>query len=167
VLTAQAGVVTTSQPFFTLNALDQVASFQALFNEWRIDALRVKIVPQNNAIGLVTNTTTSLVELYNVIDYNDSTALASVAAAREYENCMVLAPGESGERVFQPRAATAMYQGAFTAYGNVGGAWVDIAYPGTIHYGMKIIIPAATVGQTLLQSWDVFFEAFVSFRNVH
>lgn len=166
VLTAAAGSAVTGTYNFQLSQLDQVAAFQALFDVYRIDAIRIRIAPQQNALGLTTNSTTTLVELYNVVDYDDNTALATVAKAREYENCIILAPGESCERTFQPRAAIAAYQGALTAFGNVGGMWIDQSYPNVQHYGLKVIIPAATVAQTQLQSWDIFFEMYVSFKEV-
>jgi hypothetical protein len=157
---------TSNTYLFKLNNLDQSGTFQTLFDQYRIDAVRVSIIPQNNAINLVTNTSTSLQELYCVIDYDDATALASAAAARQYDNLIVLAPGESCERLFQPHMAIAAYSGAFTSYTNVAPMWIDIANDAVEHYGIKIWIPQATAAQTLLQSWNLQYEYFVSFRQI-
>lgn len=163
---SNAAIVSTAFNF-QLSQVSLDSNLKALFDQYRVDAVRIRIAPQNNAIGLVTNSTTTLVDLYSVIDYDDATNnVTTDALARKYSNCCVLAPGESVERTFQPRAAVAAYQGAFTGYGNVGGMWFDTAYDAVQHYGMKIFIPQATVAQTLLQTWDVFFELFISFRNI-
>jgi len=101
-----------------------------------------------------------------VIDYDNGTALTSTAAAREYDNCMILTPAESGERIFIPRMALAAYSGAFTSYANVEPQWIDTASTGVIHYGLKYFIPAVTSGQTMLQSWEINVEYYVSFRSL-
>jgi hypothetical protein len=137
----------------------------SVWDQYRIDAIRFSITPENNAVGLVTNSTTNLVDLHCVIDYDDSTALTSAAAALGYSNCMVLSPGESGERVFQPRAALAAYAGAFTNFGNVGGMWIDSASSGVQHYGVKFWRPGGTAGQTTFQTWDITVEYFISFKS--
>jgi len=130
-----------------------------------MEAVRVTVSPQNNAIGLVINSTTSLVPIYCVIDYDDASALSSAANASAYTNCVVMNPGESCERVFQPRMALAAYAGAFTSYANVGPQWIDAASNAVQHYGVKFWIPVATAGQTLLQTWDLTIEEFYSFRK--
>jgi hypothetical protein len=135
------------------------------WDQYRIEALRFTIAPSNNAIGLVTNTTTSLVPLYCVIDYDDASALANAAAAEAYANCVTLNPGESVERVFQPRLAMAAYTGSFTGYVNMGPQWIDAASNTVQHYGIKMYIPGATAAQTLLQSWNITVEAFVRMRK--
>jgi hypothetical protein len=130
-----------------------------------IEAVRFTIRPQNNAIGLVTNSTTTLVPLYCVIDYDDSTNLTSVAAAEAYSTCLVLSPGESCDRTFKPRIALAAYSGAFTSYANAPSMWIDAGSTGVQHFGVKTYVPGGAAGQTLLQSWDVIVEYFIRFRK--
>jgi hypothetical protein len=151
---------------FQLGFLDNLSPFVALFDQYRIDAIRFTIVPQNNAIGLVTNSTTTLEPLYCVIDYDDSNALTSVAQCREYDNCVILYPAESAQRTFQPRMALAAYSGGFSSYANVAPTWVDVASASVQHYGVKLFVPQATAAQTLLQSWNVEIEYFISFRSI-
>jgi hypothetical protein len=135
------------------------------FDQYRILAVRFTVSSQNNAIGLVTNSTTVLVPMYIVIDYDDSGTLGSVGAAEAYSNCLVLHPGESCERIFKPRVALGAYNGTFTGYANVGDVWLDAGSNNVQHYGVKTFVPACAVGQTLLQSWDIHIEYFVEFRK--
>lgn len=161
-ITASATVSVKPTFNFTL-AGAQVGS--GFFDQYRIEAIRFTIAPQNNAVGLVTNSTTTLQPLYCVIDYDDSTALSSAGAAVVYSNCIVLNPGESCERVFQPRMAMAAYSGAFTSYAVMDPQWIDAASSSVQHYGIKCWVDPCTIGQTLLQSWDVTVEYFIRFRK--
>lgn len=151
---------------FTLAGLDFSANFANIWDQYRIDAIRFHVVPTSNAVQVVTQSTTNMVQLYCVIDYDDATALSNAPAARGFDNCIELQPGESCERLFQPRAALAAYAGAFNNYANVGGMWFDSASTGVQHYGLKLFVPQSDAGQTLLQVWRVFAEFYVSFRTV-
>jgi len=151
---------------FQLSDLDNSADLSQLFDQYKIEAVGVSIRPVNNAIGLFTNSTTSMSDFYCVIDYDDNNALTSTAQARQYDNCMTLMPAESGYRMFKPRVAAALYQGGFTGYGNLKDQWIDLASNSVNHYGIKIAIGGGTVGQTTLQVWELEFEYFVSFRSV-
>jgi hypothetical protein len=167
VITQQAaGVGTAASYTFALADLDNATTFQTLFDQYRIDAIMVSIKPQNNAIGLFTTASITLSDLYVVLDYDNATNLTSSATAREYDNCMTLAPTESGMRVFQPRMAVAAYSGAFTSFANLQDQWIDSAYPNVIHYGVKAYLPGGAAGQTSLQVWELIFDYYVSFRSV-
>jgi hypothetical protein len=161
--TPTSGVNNTT--YFQLSNLDNSSSFENVWDQYRIDAIRMTCKPQNNAIGLVTNSTTTLVPLYCVIDYDNTANLTTAAAAREYDNCICLEPGESFVRTFQPRIATAAYSGSFASYANMSPQWIDCASPNVQHYGVKIFVPGATAAQTQLQSWDIVYEYWLSFKS--
>jgi len=162
-----SGTVTTVGGFaFTLSDCDGYSTYTSVFDQYRIDAVSVTLRACNNAIGLVTNSTTTLEPLYLVIDYDNANTPSSIAALREYDNCMVVSPGESVTRTFAPHAALGAYNGSFAGYANVGRTWIDCASTGVQHYGYKYGVPAATTGQTLLQSWIVERTYWISFRRV-
>jgi len=135
------------------------------FDQYRIVACRLTIAPQNNAVGMVTTSTTSLVPLYCVLDYDDSTNLTTASQAKGYNNCISLFPGESCQRTFRPRAAVSAYTGAFGGFANISAPWCDFASSTIQHYGVKVFIPGAAAAQTLLQTWDVSIETWVELRN--
>jgi len=135
------------------------------FDQYRMVAVRFSIVPQNNAIGLVTAATTSLTNVYCVIDYDDSTNLTSVAQAEGYNNCVVVGPGESMMRTFRPRMALAAYAGAFNGFASSEPMWIDSVSSGVQHYGIKLYIPGVTAAQTQLQSWTFITEYAWELRN--
>jgi hypothetical protein len=147
---------------FTLQAANVGSGF---WDQYRIAAIRFVVAPQNNAIGLVTNSTTTLVPMYVVIDYDDTSSLASAADASSYSTCLMLHPGESCERVFKPRLALAAYNGTFGGYASMSDVWLDAASNTVQHYGIKTFVPGVISGQTLLQSWDISVEYFLEFRK--
>jgi hypothetical protein len=137
------------------------------FDQYRINAIRFNIRPQQNAIGLATNATTTVNSIYVVIDYDDANALSTLSQYQAYSNCVALAPGQSLSRTFRPHIAMAAYTAsAFTAYANESNVWIDAVSTAVQHYGVKIFIPGATAAQTQLQSWDVEIEYFIEFRKV-
>ncbi len=151
---------------FALSGLEGISSLQALFDLYRICAVRVSIRPENNAIGVVDPTTTRLVEFYNVIDYNDATSPSTAAELREYDNCVVLSPGESVCREFQPRMSAVVRSAAGTDYMSVEPKWLNTGSDDVLHYGMKYFVPTAFGGQVMLQSWLIDVEYWVEFLHV-
>jgi hypothetical protein len=159
---AQATASTAAAFNFTLS---QSGTSSGNFDQYKIMAIRFTIVPDQNAVGLFTNSTTAYTPLYCVIDYDDSTNLGSVANAEGYSNCIVLGAGESCERTFKPRCALSAYTGSFGGFANMSDQWIDAASTTVQHYGIKVFIPGATAAQTLLPSWQVSIEYFFAFRK--
>jgi hypothetical protein len=152
---------------FTLGDLDSPSEFTGLFDQYRIECVAFRLMPMQNAIGLTTNSTTTCVTPYVIVDYDDTTALTSAAQARSFESCVIVPPGVECVRQFQPRVALAGYTGSFTGYANVAPPWIDAGSTTVQHYGIKLFIPGATASQTQLQSWTVEREYWISFRKVH
>jgi hypothetical protein len=135
------------------------------WDQYKLLAVRVTISPDQNAVGLFTNSANSYTPLYTVVDYDDATNLTSVGQAEAYNNCIVLGAGESCSRLFRPRMALAAYSGAFTGFANTGDLWLDAASTTVQHYGVKIYIPGATAAQVQLPSWQISTEYFFAFRK--
>lgn len=153
-----AGITNSAGGYIFSLSNAQIGS--AIFDRYRIDAVRFSIAPRNNAIGVQTG----LTDLYFVIDYDDASSLASQTAAETYSTVIKLAPGESSSRTFAPRIAVAAYNGAFTGFLNQGPQWIDCASNTVQHYGIKTFIPGTgVIGQTVFQTWDIQIEYFIKF----
>jgi hypothetical protein len=152
---------------FSLGDLDSSTEFTGLFDQYRIECVCFRLIPMQNAIGLSTNSTTTTVTPYVVVDYDDNNALTSAAQARSFESCIIVPPGVGCARQFKPRIAVSAYTGSFGGFANLSAQWLDAASPTIQHYGVKLFIPGATAAQTQLQSWTVEREYWISFRKVH
>jgi hypothetical protein len=173
-ITTQTGAILTATSstqnpayYFSLTDLDSYTAFTGLFDQYRIECVNFRMIPMQNAIGLTTNSTTTTVTPYCVVDYDDATAISTAGLARTYESCIIVPPGEECSRTFRPRMALAAYSSTFVSFGNVGPQWIDAASPSVQHYGVKLFIPAATAAQTQLQSWTIERTYWISFRKVH
>jgi len=160
------GAATAPVITFALNGISGAGTLSSLFDLYKVDAIRVTIRPNNNAIGLADPTVTSLVPLYWVIDYNDAVPLVSASAALEYDNCMVVSPGESAERTFCPMYNLVAKSAAGVDYISRSGDWLDTSSDDILHYGCKFYIPAGTAVQTFLQTWSVEIAYHFTFRQV-
>jgi len=162
VLVASNSANVTLQQNFSLS---QSGIGAGQWDQYKLLAVRYTISPDNNAIGLVTNSTTTLPSLINVIDFDDSNALGSFVAAEGYSNAVILSPGESCERVFKPRIAVSAYSGSFGSFANLADTWIDCVSNTVQHYGVKVFVPQVTAGQTLLPSWKLTTEYWFAFRK--
>ncbi len=138
----------------TQQGAPNAAEFSALFDQWRIKQVVCSIYPDNNS---------EQVPIYTVIDYDDNNALALLSDATQYGTLQVTTFGKYCERVFNPTFASAAYSGAFTSFSLAPrNAWVDVASPNVLYYGLKMIIPP-TPG--LVSHVRVSFKVIYQFRN--
>jgi len=163
-VTSQAWISSsTSNPIFgsvsvSASQIDQIASFQTIFDQYRIDQVEVWLTPQISAS--VSNATGML---YTVIDYDDASNLTTLGQAQDYATC-VTGPAKNGHfRRFVPHMAMAAYGGSlFNAYTNVRPQWIDMASPAVPHYGVKVALSTASA----IYVYDLTIRLSVSFRCV-
>jgi hypothetical protein len=148
-----------------LSQLDQVSTFTALYDQYRIVRADYRFRPMFKSENFVASTDLTPL-IYIVADYDDNTNPASLAVLRQYQN-MQTHEFETFNYSIIPHCADALYSGSvFTSFGNVVSPWIDVASTGVVHYGIKIGITAGATGQTNLQRWWVTVSLHVQFRNV-
>lgn len=147
--------------YFTLSGLSNCTSFQALFDQYRINYLDVTFRPRCNSF--VATSISSPPPLFITIDYDNSTPYTASSQATENSTCAIVEVYQSCRRIFKPRFAEAAYQGTFTGYSNRTG-WVDCAYPDVQHYGIKTYLGQCPVA--FVPQWDIDLKISVTFRNV-
>jgi len=143
---------------FTMNQFPTYNNFTSTFDAYRI--LTVKVI-FNPTTTIGSSTTSNAPPITTALDYDDSTAPTSINLT-DRDTAMVVPSGRYFERTLNPKAATALYGGAFTSFGQVNHPWIDSSYPGVIHYGIKYYIAAAGVNQPI---YDVQVRAIVQFKN--
>jgi len=134
VLTTNNAATTFFAKFFAFSDIQQVSSFQALFDQYRIVEVELWIEPANNTATVAT----AGPNWYSVVDYDDAATPSALAALQQYTN-VITTPLNNGHYVrFRPHVAKALYGGAFTAFGNELSPWIDSASAGVQHYGFKM-----------------------------
>lgn len=139
--------------------LGNVAAFSALFDQYRIVALRYTLIPRTNVVsGTAYNP-----PLYTIVDYDDASPLSSRNAFTQRANVTVSQVWQSVSRTFKPHAALAAYSGAFTSYANATSPWIDLNSTTVPHYGFKWYIDSCN---TPAPVWDMEIEYWIEFRNI-
>lgn len=158
--TTSTTLETFSQVYVTLTNFSNASALGTLFDQYRIAEIEVWYIPQSKV-----ETTTAAQQvglMFTVVDYDDTTSLASVNAATEYDSC-ISSPGDSGHyRRFTPHIAVAAYSGAFTSYANETAPWIDVASNGVYHFGVKCAHSTTSV----VYSYNTVVRAAIELRNV-
>lgn len=140
---APATVITTSTTAeaagvytFQLSDLPNSADFTNLYDQYRILSVKVTLMPTYTEAEV-----SSVADFQGWIvlanDYDDSTANLT-SQLLQYQQSKVYPLNRPIEWRVRPKAAAVVYQGGVTsAYAAHASGWIDCAYPGVIHYGVK------------------------------
>lgn len=165
-MTQGANTTTVAGFSYTLSQLNNVATYQALYDQYRIVFIEHKFIPQydqNNAGGGIVTVDSG--RLATAIDFDDGNAPASVAAVTEYGSCQIVDTCKGTTRKFVPHTAEAAYSGVFTSFANKVGSWNDLGSPAIQYYGLKAAITPGLVGQTQLQIFSMSIRFHIEFRT--
>jgi len=156
-------VSSSSAPTFTagyvaLNAMDQYTSWQAVFDQYRIELIEYTFMPTSSEGFSASNVGMFTV----VVDLDDNTALTTVASAMDYPQQQTVRGSDPVRVVWKPHIALAGYSGAFSSYINEGPQWIDCSSPAVQHYGVK----TAWTQTGSAYTYNIAIRCRVSFRNV-
>lgn len=157
-LTVCTMAATQTQHYFsvalasTLADIPGLSAFTAMYDRYRIAAVRAHWIPLNNVSASAVPTgspsngnMTALV--HSAVDYADNAAptasdagidLLRARPSYQVHNCSL-----SRELVYTwvPRVALAAYgSGVFTSYASVPPPWIETASAGVAHYGYKFVV---------------------------
>lgn len=159
-ITSQNTVPTEVDYNFTFADLGNYTYMSALFDQYCILMVEATFRPscqQAPAANVGPN-------FYSVIDWDDSSALATIAAASQYDNTLVTSANQEHRRTIKyPRFAVSAYAGSFGAYSSTTG-WIDCASTGVQHYGLKVLAAPHTSSYAINWQVDMFYT--IACRNV-
>lgn len=167
-MAAAAGANTYFSFGFSLQDLAQQSTLTQLFDQYRLDKVHVKFVPQSTSINVsnIASPNNSVSSLYAVLDFDDATAPTSLAAVTEYDNVQMVTAGQGLDIEITPSYTPGVFaQSAFTGYAVQKAGWVDCNNPAVAHYGLKGVVTGLQALSTLAVNWDIFIKYYVSFRN--
>jgi hypothetical protein len=154
---------------FSLVDLPQSGTWTSAFDQYRIDYVHFRVRSRNTALNVanLSGTTEAVPQLTFVVDYDDATALASIAALQNYDNSHEFEANDSFDIVLRPCCTPAIFSGgAFTGYGTKRGQWLDCANNAIPHYGVKFGVSGLDVTTTSSWYWDVQAYYVISFKGV-
>jgi len=125
-------------------AIPGSAEFQALFDQWRIDRVDMKMYFSATNLGLSASTThTFTCPVYRCVTDYDNQAVDSTEVLEEYPQCRTfqIADGRVFKHtVYKPGAnqSTQVDTGADVPSTNKRSPWCETSVPGVSHYGIKV-----------------------------
>lgn len=142
---------------FRLNKLPNYTEFTALYDMFKINAVKVIIRPQMsqvNSLGTVNNIYYND-RIYSCIDYNDATAPTDINEVRQYQSCKIGSSIKPHKRyIYKPKI---LDSSSYSMH-----PWVACTAPNTSWYGLKVAID--TVPNAAF--WTVEVKYYLSFKNV-
>jgi len=131
----------------TLSAVNDASSLTGVFDQYRITGIEILF-----KCTLGEQMTAESGSLVTVLDFDDSTALSSLAQALDYSSSIVTKARENHRRCFKPRVAPAIFaSGAFSGYGSSVNQWLNSASTTIAHYGVKWALdPYSSAGAAMV-----------------
>lgn len=152
---------------FCLSDVPTPTDFTSLFDQWRIQQVKVEFIPLSAPFGAST-TATNLPYLITALDYDDATTPANAAVLQQYSNAQVVYNQEYTQRTLTPRSALSAYSGSFGSFVLAPvGEWKDSASPGTLYYGVKWATTPVSVVSGSYQLYAIMCTYMIQCRNNH
>lgn len=156
---------------FELSDLTQVSTLAALFDQYRIERVKVHFKSRNNAVSVFNTASPNggVPSVYIVVDRDDATAFTSMSDPLQYDNVQSFSGEEDASVELVPSLTPAVFaSGAFSGYTTspAPSHWIDIANTSVPAYGIKGALGPLAVSTTSAWTWDVSAEYIISFRKV-
>ncbi len=154
----------------TLADFPQISTLGALFDQYRVEKLLFTMRARNNAVFIagVSSPNGGVPYGYVVVDYDDSSAPASMSELQQYNNCRTFTGEEDVAIEIVPALTPAVFStGAFSGYevSPSNAHWIDLANTSVPFYGIKGGVGNLTLSTTSSWTWDISVEAIISFRQ--
>lgn len=163
------GLGPTFNYVFTIASLPNLGDFQGLFDEYKINRIKLEFTPSD----VVNAGSGNIPVVYSVIDFDDTNAIGSINQAMEYESCTKNLCTKYFKKYWTPRVSRTIFpysgfqitQAAVTAgivvpSGSIRACWLNLNNnsTGVYHYGVKGVVyyPTAT-GQPFSYMVDVTY----------
>lgn len=151
-----------------LNVLPNVSEFTSLYDQYRINGIKVTLIPRGNQsdIGTASGTVAQSVGVFSVIDYDDISPLTSLNQALQYQNLKMTRSHQIHSRYFKPRILNSVLANAGTgAVANAGSTrgWLDVNSGDVPHMGVKFVLQQSP---NSTQTFDVKIDYYLAFKNV-
>lgn len=151
---------------FALNGVPNAAEFTGLYDQYRINAIKLRLMPRGNSSELGPATGGGICSLFSVIDYDDaSVPTGGVNQLVQYQSLKVTRSDREHVRYFKPRinvGAINSVAGGIQNKVNTKG-WLDCDVSTTDHYGLKFVLERTPTGTCI---YDAIVTMYMSFRNV-
>jgi len=154
---------------FTLGVLPNYTEFTNLFEQYRINAIKLMFIPAFNGVeGNTSATVLAQPRLYTIIDKDGNAQTSSETDMQQYGNARLIREPSKSFTIYIKKPSVQM--GTANALTIVGGAprsspWLDCDNYQVQHWGCAIggIMPFTTAGSA---TYSVVATYYMQFKNV-
>lgn len=162
-ITSAAGSDVLGAYSFTLSQLPNYTEFTNLYDQYRINKILIKFVPNVNSADVAAAAT--IAQFNTVLDFNDATPLGSLNACFEYGNWRMSRGTQIHTRIFRPSTLDATStSGAITATNPTWRQWISTANSDVPHFGLKYCAEP-TAGNSDID-WRPYVTMYLSCKSV-
>lgn len=155
---------------FQLDKAEQYADLVNMFDQYRITAIKVQIIPRCNVLDPATQsaTFTAVPPLIVVVDLDDANTPTDWRDLISHDSCKIIDPFKNYTFTFRPKLAQSQY-GA-TAFGQYGVTestqWMNAASDDIEYYGLKLGSMTYSTGNndTYPPAWDLIYTYHIECR---
>ena len=152
---------------FNLDDMPGYADLAAVFDQYKIDKVELRFVPNANTnptvLGAQTQTRS---RLYTAFDANDATVPATLNELIQYQNCSQTPYLEEYRRTIYPRLAvnSSDEEGVVTL--GPANSWCATSQKDVDWYGLKIGASANGITAGTIQTWMILAKFYISLKNI-
>lgn len=145
---------------FSLNDLPNYSEFTALFDVYKINAVKLQFIPQQTqsvSLGSINNPDN--VRFFSAIDYTDDSAPSSVDELRQYATVKCTS-------IFKTHTRYINKPKILDSVSSSRSPWISTSSPSTNYYGLKVAIEPMDSSTTLAMSFQGEAKYYFAFKNV-
>lgn len=162
---------------FRLVDVSGQSEFVALYDQYRIRYVKVRIQPRTEVITTTLTGSTGLVQpslrILRAIDYDSATNTVDPGLLRQYGTCKEILYRDVHNKdltvFFTPACLTQIYENSLnTAYNPKFWQWLDCNDNQTLHYGLKMMLDnrgSAFTDSQIGMGFDYDVQYYLEFRN--
>lgn len=155
---------------FSLNDMPGFTEFQALYDQYKIKAVKVSLFPkfsQSEGPDATMLNSNNLPQVMSILDYDSLATPWLISDLVQYQNLKVSRGNRVHTRYLKPRNLIQMYNGiASTGYAVSRSMWLDTSNSSIPHYGLYGIVDTSQVGTGVRVVYDVKIDYYIAVKNV-
>lgn len=123
---------------FSLNQLPGHSELTALYDQYKINMVKLEVIPQFDNANVGSSTSTNVItQNYSVIDYDDITVPTTMDTLMQYQNLKRTPSTRIITRVVRPKFASELFNTSIATAYRPSSGFVDCNYDTVEHYGCK------------------------------
>lgn len=155
-ITSTAGAAVAGGYTFALNSLPNYTEFTAMFDVYRLKAVKIEFSAPANSVGM--SATSEIPQLWTAIDRNDATAPANVNELFQYDTLKHSPITRKHVRYFRVNSLGYITGQSVGTVGEINwNKWIPTSEPAINHYGLKYLVDGNGSVNQPIQVYATFY----------